>query len=156
MAGGGGGHVFYVIMTQCVRKSTCHSPLRSVYNFRPTPIWIWNEHKEYKETNVRNEINAYKEHFQFEKKRSVKSTVLTHNNFLTHAKIFRTFITCATHFKNLWISVTYATLAKIMTHANPRTHVKTWSITSIPPTPKLDPCHPRTYATHATRTNHAI
>ena len=25
--GGGGGHVFCVIMTQCVRKSTCDSPL---------------------------------------------------------------------------------------------------------------------------------
>ena len=29
--------------------------LRFVYNFRLTPIWIWNKHKECKETNVRNE-----------------------------------------------------------------------------------------------------
>lgn len=42
--------------------------LKSVYNYRPASIYIWNEHKEYKQKNVRNEKNTYKEHWQYNKK----------------------------------------------------------------------------------------
>ena len=33
--------------------------LRPVNNFRPMPIWIWDEHKQYKKANVKNENNTY-------------------------------------------------------------------------------------------------
>ena len=33
--------------------------IRFVYNIRPSPIWLWNEHKGYKERNVRNETKIH-------------------------------------------------------------------------------------------------
>ena len=42
--------------------------LRSLYNFRPKPIWIWNEH-------IMPGTNTYNEYMQYnEKEQSVKNT----------------------------------------------------------------------------------
>ena len=97
------------------------------------PIWIWNEQKEYKEANVRNEKSTYKEPLRYSGKEQSVINIIFYpsqifdqcHNFmdLYHPRHPRpNYMDPRTHAKILW---THATHAKIWPSSltNPRTHV---------------------------------
>ena len=59
-----------------------------MYNFRPTPIWIWNEHKGYNDKNFRNEKNTYMEHLEYNEQEQNVKIFLAHVNLSTYVKNF--------------------------------------------------------------------
>ena len=117
--------------------TSCHSYYGNMYGIlpktiyslekikvKPTPIWIWNKYKGYKETNVMNGIKHIREHLQYnEMGWNIKNIVFDQGQLFDSCLYGPTLSQSFTFTPKFWIRPFFLTYTKMLwTHSTCSSH----------------------------------